>query len=139
MKPTMASMATLGGWVVEHRGRPVQQHRLSDLGRIECCPVDSTEALTRWEALLDAEHFLGAGPLVGPRLRYLVRSKHFGDVAALGETGVGVREAGVRSRNTASCILLDAGHVAEFVQCESERGQPRLVIERIGHPEPAVA
>ncbi|WP_338072305.1 IS4 family transposase [Halorhodospira halochloris] len=36
-----------------------------------------------WEELLEAEHFLGSGPLVGRRLRYLVRSENFGDVAAL--------------------------------------------------------
>lgn len=79
----MASMAALEGWATEHRGRPVRQHRLSDLGRLECRLVDSDEALRRWEALLDAEHFLGAGPLVGRRVRYLVCSEHFGELAAL--------------------------------------------------------
>lgn len=78
-----ASMAALEAWATVSRGRPVQQHRLGDLGRIECVVVDGDEPLRRWEALLDAEHFLGAGPLVGRRLRYLVRSEHFGDVAAL--------------------------------------------------------
>jgi len=78
-----ASMAALEAWATVSRGRPVQQHRLGDLGRIECAPVDSDAALRRWEALLDAEHFLGAGPLVGRRLRYLVVSEHLGAVAAL--------------------------------------------------------
>ena len=36
----------------------------------------------RWDALMDEEHFLGAGPLVGRRLRYLVRSSRYGDIAA---------------------------------------------------------
>lgn len=78
-----ASMAALEAWATVRRGRPAEQHRLSDLGRIECVVVDGAEGLRRWEALLDAEHFLGAGPLVGRRLRYRVRSEHFGDVAAL--------------------------------------------------------
>ncbi|MFP4183674.1 MAG: IS4 family transposase [Halorhodospira sp.] len=83
MDAATASMAALEAWSTVSRGRPVEQHSLSDLGRIECEPVDSDEALERWEALLDAEHFLGAGPLVGRRLRYLVRSEYFGVVGAL--------------------------------------------------------
>jgi len=78
-----ASMAALEGWATVTRGRPVRQHRLRDLGRIECVVVDGEAALRRWEALLEAEHFLGAGPLVGRRLRYLVVSEHMGVVAAL--------------------------------------------------------
>ncbi len=83
MEAEAATMAALEGWATAHRGRPVREHRLSDLGRIECYPVESDADLRRWEAVLDAEHFLGSGPLVGRRLRYLVYSEHLGVVAAL--------------------------------------------------------
>ena len=76
-------MAVLDGWVADRRGRPVERLALSDLGRIECRLAEAPDDLTRWQTLLDREHFLGSGPLVGARLRYLVRSEHLGDVAAL--------------------------------------------------------
>ncbi|EAR20475.1 DUF4338 domain-containing protein [Nitrococcus mobilis] len=56
---------------------------LADLGRIECVPVVDSEPARRWQALMTAEHFLGAGPLVGARLCYLVESEHFGAIGAL--------------------------------------------------------
>ncbi|MFO7857947.1 MAG: IS4 family transposase, partial [Ectothiorhodospiraceae bacterium] len=46
-------------------------------------PVDTEVQAQRWEMLMDDEHFLGAGPLVGRRVRYLVVSSRYGAVAAL--------------------------------------------------------
>ena len=83
MDATTVSLAALDDWASAYRDSPVQVHRLSDLGELSCEPVDSDRARERWETLLDTEHFLGSGPLVGRRLRYRVRSEHFGDVAAL--------------------------------------------------------
>lgn len=48
--------------------------KLSDLGRVWLVPVDSgqTELSRRWWAMMQAHHPLGAGPLCGAQLRYLV-------------------------------------------------------------------
>jgi len=111
MEMGRASMAALEGWTTEDRGRPVEQYRLSDLGRITCCPVETHADRQRWEALLDAEHFLGAGPLVGRRLRYLVRSEHFGVVAALAFSApawrLGARDAWIGWCDTTRAEHLD--------------------------------
>lgn len=56
---------------------------IDELGRLAWIPVATELEAQRWDALMDAEHFLGAGPLVGRRLRYLVRSSRYGDIAAL--------------------------------------------------------
>lgn len=56
---------------------------LADLGRIDCVPVADAEGQRHWDELMLAEHFLGAGPLVGRRLCYRVSSEHFGVVGAL--------------------------------------------------------
>jgi len=127
MDAETAGLAALEAWATVSRGRPVQQHRLSDLGRIECEPVDSDEALTRWEALLDAEHFLGAGPLVGRRVRYLVASEHLGVVAALAFSAaawrLGARDAWIGWDDTTR-----AEHLAQVV-CNSRflvRGHLRV-------------
>jgi hypothetical protein len=45
--------------------------------------VASAPERREWETLLAREHFLGAGPLVGARLRYLVHSEHLGVIGAL--------------------------------------------------------
>ncbi len=55
---------------------------LDELGRLSWIPVETELQAQRWDALMDEEHFLGAGPLVGRRLRYLVRSSRYGDIAA---------------------------------------------------------
>ena len=56
---------------------------LGELGRLSWIPVETEVQAERWEALMEDEHFLGAGPLVGRRLRYLVRSSRYGEIAAL--------------------------------------------------------
>lgn len=59
--------------------------RLANLGRIDLVPVNSgaTAAARVWKALMQCHHYLGAGPLCGAQLRYLVRSERNGIVAAL--------------------------------------------------------
>jgi Domain of unknown function (DUF4338)/Transposase DNA-binding/Transposase Tn5 dimerisation domain len=61
------------------------QAPLSALGRIELVLVGSRHARPArlWRALLQRYHYLGAGPLCGAQLRYLVRSQHYGIVGAL--------------------------------------------------------
>ena len=58
--------------------------RLSELGRIELVAVRSRHARASrlWRALLQHYHYLGAGPLCGAQLRYLVVSEHYGIVGA---------------------------------------------------------
>jgi hypothetical protein len=59
--------------------------QLAQLGCIDLVLVGSrgSAAARVWKALLQAHHYLGAGPLCGAQLRYLVRSEHHGIVAAL--------------------------------------------------------
>lgn len=59
--------------------------RLANLGRIDVVLVGerASRAAQVWKALLQRHHYLGAGPLCGAQLRYLVRSEHHGIVAAL--------------------------------------------------------
>ena len=58
---------------------------LNELGCIEVLLVDSRHSRSGqvWRALMQRDHYLGAGPLCGAQLRYLVRSQHYGIVAAL--------------------------------------------------------
>jgi hypothetical protein len=62
---------------------PVKAH-LRELGRIELVLVRSRHcrASRLWRALMQHYHYLGAGPLCGAQLRYLVRSQHYGIVGA---------------------------------------------------------
>jgi hypothetical protein len=57
---------------------------LRALGRIELVLVRSRHcrAARLWRALLQRYHYLGAGPLCGAQLRYLVRSERHGIVGA---------------------------------------------------------
>jgi hypothetical protein len=57
---------------------------LSELGRIELVLVRSrhSRASGLWRALMQHYHYLGAGPLCGAQLRYLVVSEHYGIVGA---------------------------------------------------------
>lgn len=59
--------------------------RLSELGRVELVLVRSRHcrASRLWRALMQRYHYLGAGPLCGAQLRYLVRSEHYGVVGAV--------------------------------------------------------
>ena len=56
---------------------PVVEMPLSALGRVWLVPVDGAQpALSRqWQAMLRTHHPLGAGPLCGAQLRYLVMSQ----------------------------------------------------------------
>jgi hypothetical protein len=58
---------------------------LAKLGRVEVVLVGNraSAAACVWKALMQRHHYLGAGPLCGAQLRYLVRSQHNGMVAAL--------------------------------------------------------
>lgn len=58
---------------------------LSELGRIELIVVRSrhSRASRLWRALMARYHYLGAGPLCGGQLRYLVRSERYGIVGAV--------------------------------------------------------
>jgi hypothetical protein len=58
--------------------------RLSELGRIELVLVRSRHgrASRLWRVLMQRYHYLGAGPLCGAQLRYLVCSEHYGIVGA---------------------------------------------------------
>lgn len=59
--------------------------RLAQLGRIDLVRVGSRESVAArlWRALMQAHHYLGAGPLCGAQMRYLVRSQRHGIVGAL--------------------------------------------------------
>jgi hypothetical protein len=63
---------------------PVEAH-LSELGRIELVLVRSRHcrASRLWRVLMQRYHYLGAGPLCGAQLRYLVRAEHYGIVGAV--------------------------------------------------------
>ena len=65
--------------VAEVRGR------LEDLGEITVVPVTSRSSTASriWTELLQAYHYLGAGPLCGAQIRYLVRSARYGWLGAL--------------------------------------------------------
>lgn len=60
-----------------------EYHALANLGAIACHPVTTTKQWQDWQSLMAAEHELGAGPLVGARLCYLVHSEHLGVIGAL--------------------------------------------------------
>lgn len=59
--------------------------RLAQLGRIDLVLVGSRDSACArlWAALMQAHHYLGAGPLCGAQIRYLVRSQRHGIVGAL--------------------------------------------------------
>lgn len=50
---------------------------------LELVLVDDTEKIRIWNEMMLSEHYLGAGPLVGRQLRYLINSEH-GLLGALG-------------------------------------------------------
>lgn len=55
-------------------GAAVVASTLSALGSVELVPVDSPARSRQWRAAMQAHHPLGAGPLCGAQLRYLVTS-----------------------------------------------------------------
>jgi len=58
---------------------------LSELGELSLVRVTAEDAAlsAEWQELTARHHYLGAGPLCGRQLRYLVRSERFGWVATL--------------------------------------------------------
>lgn len=59
--------------------------QLANLGRVDLVRVGqrASRAAQVWKALMQRYHYLGAGPLCGAQLRYLVRSERNGIVGAL--------------------------------------------------------
>jgi hypothetical protein len=66
-KPTEASAPARRDWLTI-------ETKLTELGRIWLVPVDSGQAelSSTWRAMMQVHHPLGAGPLCGAQLRYLV-------------------------------------------------------------------
>jgi hypothetical protein len=59
--------------------------RLKSLGEIKLVLVESkNRALSRlWNDLMEAYHYLGAGPLCGAQVRYLIESSVYGSIGGL--------------------------------------------------------
>ena len=74
------------GWVIGS---------LADLGELSLVRVsaDEPELSAQWLELTARHHYLGAGPLCGRQLRYLVRSGHCGWVATLAFTSAALNLA----------------------------------------------
>lgn len=65
--------------------QPVIRKRLSQLQPVELVLIGSadSEASRVWNELMDRHHYLGAGPLCGAQLRYLIRSQTHGWLGGL--------------------------------------------------------
>ena len=71
---------------------------LSELGAIALQPVDRGSAASRtWHAMMAAQHPLGAGPLCGAQIRYLITSQRHGAVGGLAVSAAAWR-VGARDR-----------------------------------------
>ena len=59
--------------------------QLKELGSIELVRIDSrwSKLSKIWNNLMDRYHYLGAGPLCGAQLRYLIKSPHHGWLGGL--------------------------------------------------------
>jgi len=75
------------------------QGRLEDLGEVTVEPVSSrySAASRVWTELMQTYHYLGAGPLCGAQIRYLVRSARYGWLGALSFSAAARR---LKSRDT---------------------------------------
>ena len=58
---------------------------LEELGKIELVRIDSgrTDNSKTWNALMNAYHYLGSGPLCGSQIRYLIKSANYGWLGGL--------------------------------------------------------
>lgn len=67
---------------------PTVNCTLSELGEVTVKPITSryTKESKLWRALLEKYHYLGAGPLCGAQVRYIVESANYGYVGALAFT-----------------------------------------------------
>jgi Domain of unknown function (DUF4338)/Transposase DNA-binding/Transposase Tn5 dimerisation domain len=71
---------------------------LGDLGAVTLQPVDRGTAASRtWQAMMAAHHPLGAGPLCGAQIRYLITSQRHGAVGGLAVSAAAWR-VGARDR-----------------------------------------
>jgi hypothetical protein len=72
---------------------PEVRGRLEELGAIDVVPVTSrySGASGIWNGLMDAHHYLGAGPLCGAQIRYLVHSATYGWLGALSFSAAAAR------------------------------------------------
>ena len=70
---------------VGHTGAVPWTGKLDQLQPIELILIGSagSRASQQWNSLMSQHHYLGAGPLCGAQLRYLVHSPHYGYVGAL--------------------------------------------------------
>jgi len=67
---------------------PLASLALADMGEVTVEPIGSryTKASKLWRTLLERHHYLGAGPLCGAQIRYIVKSSNYGYVGALAFT-----------------------------------------------------
>jgi len=58
---------------------------LAELGKVEVVPVASrySRSFRVWKGLMEEFHYLGAGPLCGAQIRYLVKSHQYGWLGCL--------------------------------------------------------
>jgi len=74
---------------IEPTDIPYQIHNtplsLEQLGEIDLIPVSSRDkgASRTWNGLMNRFHPLGAGPLCGAQMRYLIKSAHYGYIGGL--------------------------------------------------------
>jgi hypothetical protein len=100
--PACAKVAGFGAKRATRSARPAVaavQGRLEELGAVTVVPVTSrySAASRRWNALMQAYHYLGAGPLCGAQMRYLVHSATYGWLGALSFSAAAWR---LKSRDT---------------------------------------
>ena len=62
---------------------------LAELGRIEITPIEigDRSASRIWNGLMEKYHYLGAGPLCGAQMRYLIKSSSCGWLGGLAFSG----------------------------------------------------
>ncbi len=67
---------------------PLVSLTFAELGEVTVEPISSryTNASKLWRTLLEEHHYLGAGPLCGAQIRYIVKSSNYGYVGALAFT-----------------------------------------------------
>ncbi len=64
---------------------PPIRGRLADLGPVEVVKIGSADshASRLWNGMMSRDHYLGAGPLCGAQMRYLIRSPQYGWLGGL--------------------------------------------------------
>jgi len=73
LKPGKSAIRRLAEPVDPPTGVPAQ---VGEIENLQLVLVDTDEQLLIWNELMESEHPLGAGPLVGRQLRYLIGSPH---------------------------------------------------------------